>query len=196
MDSQNIHDCMRLADERGLGVNRMEDIILVTGRHLAKSWVRAVFSENRGGAQVSFVVNASGNSVLRLEERNVSGAQLKFGPNGEGLPENQCIFVRGYHVVRILNIWPKLRGLAGPAHLPSPEPDTDLELMGVPDDADDPLHTLLEYITEQTPSCDMVLVHDDDLKCIENAVPPLETLKPDALMGFLRDYAPTIRQFQ
>jgi hypothetical protein len=42
----------------------------------------------------------------------------------------------------------------------------------------------------------MVLVHDDDLKCIENAVPPLETLQPDALMGFLRDYAPTIRQFQ
>ena len=42
----------------------------------------------------------------------------------------------------------------------------------------------------------MVLVHDDDLKCIENAVPPLETLQPDALIGFLRDYAPTIRQFQ
>ena len=80
---KNIHDCMRFADERGLGVNRMEDIILVTGRHLAKSWVRAVFSENRGGAQVSFVVNASGNSVLRLEERNVSGAQLKFGPDGQ-----------------------------------------------------------------------------------------------------------------
>jgi hypothetical protein len=74
---------MRLADERGLGVNRMEDIILVTGRHLAKSWARAVFSESRGGAQVSFVVKVSGNSVVRLEERNVSGAQLKFGPNGE-----------------------------------------------------------------------------------------------------------------
>jgi hypothetical protein len=74
---------MRLADERGLGVNRMEDIILVTGRHLAKSWVRAVFSENRGGARVSFVVNASGDSAVRLEERNASGAQLKFGPNGE-----------------------------------------------------------------------------------------------------------------
>lgn len=80
---QNIHDCMRLAEERGLGVNRMEDIILVTGRHLAKSWVRTVFSESRGGAQVSFVVKVSRDSVVRLEERNVSGAQLKFGPNGE-----------------------------------------------------------------------------------------------------------------
>ncbi len=42
----------------------------------------------------------------------------------------------------------------------------------------------------------MVLVHDDDLKCIKNAKPPLETLQSDALMGFLRDYAPTIHQFQ
>ena len=66
-----------------MSVNRMEDIILVTGRHLAKSWVRAVFSESWGGTQVSFVAKAlSGNSV-RLEERNVSGAQLEFGPNGE-----------------------------------------------------------------------------------------------------------------
>jgi hypothetical protein len=74
---------MRLAEERGLGVSRMEDIILVTGRHLAKSWVRAVFSDSWGGAQVSFGARASGNSVVHLEERSVSGAQLTFGPNGE-----------------------------------------------------------------------------------------------------------------
>ena len=76
---------MRLADERGLGVNRMEDIILVTGRHLARSWVRAVFSEipGRGGAEVSFIAQASGNSVVHLEERSVSGAQAEFGPSGE-----------------------------------------------------------------------------------------------------------------
>jgi hypothetical protein len=58
---------MRLAEERGLGVNRMEDIILVTGRHLARSWVRTVISENRGGAEVSFVAQVSGNSVVHLE---------------------------------------------------------------------------------------------------------------------------------
>jgi hypothetical protein len=80
---KNIDGCMRLAEERGLGVNRMEDIILVTGRHLARSWVRAVFSESRGGAEVSFVAQVSRNSVVHLEQRNVSGAQLEFGPNGE-----------------------------------------------------------------------------------------------------------------
>ena len=80
---KNIDDCMRLAEERGLGVSHMEDIILVTGRHLARSWARAIFSDSRGDAQASFCVGVSGNSVVRLEERNVSGAQLKFGPNGE-----------------------------------------------------------------------------------------------------------------
>jgi hypothetical protein len=74
---------MRLAEERGLGVSRMEDIILVTGRHLARSWARAVFSESRGGAQVSFCVRVTGDSVVHLEERNASGAQLKLGPKGE-----------------------------------------------------------------------------------------------------------------
>lgn len=42
----------------------------------------------------------------------------------------------------------------------------------------------------------MILVHDDDLKCIESATPPLDSLRPDALMEFFRLYAPTIRQFQ
>ena len=68
-----------------------------------------------------------------------------------------------------MNIWPKLRGLAGPApdlHEPEPESDTHIRLMGVPADDDvrdshhlptllfdaskyqDPLHTLLGYIAE------------------------------------------------
>jgi hypothetical protein len=42
----------------------------------------------------------------------------------------------------------------------------------------------------------MVLVHDNDLKCIEGAIPQPETLQPDTLMEFFRVHAPTIRQFQ
>jgi hypothetical protein len=81
----NIYNCMRLTEERGLGVDRMEDIIIVTGRHLAKSWARAVFSEIPGqrAAEVSFKAEASGSSVVHLEGRNASGAQLEFGPSGE-----------------------------------------------------------------------------------------------------------------
>jgi hypothetical protein len=75
---------MRFAEEQGSSVSRMEDIILVTGRHLARSWVRAVFSDSRGGAQVTFVAGVSApDSVVHLEERSTSGAQLELGPIGE-----------------------------------------------------------------------------------------------------------------
>ena len=74
---------MKVAEDLGLGVNRMEDIILVTGRHLARSWAGVVFSESRGGAQLSFVVQATGNSGVHLEERSATGGDLKLGPSGE-----------------------------------------------------------------------------------------------------------------
>ncbi len=74
---------MRFAEEQGSSVSRMEDIILVTGRHLARSWVRAVFSDSRGGAQVTFVARVFGDSIVHLEERSTSGAQLELGPSGQ-----------------------------------------------------------------------------------------------------------------
>jgi len=192
---------MKVAEDLGLGVNRMEDIILVTGRHLARSWVNVVFSENRGGEQLSFVVQASGNSGVHMEERSATGGDLKLGPSGENLPENQCVFVRGFRVVRILNIWPRLRGLAGPASdMPEPDidpgSDTGLELMSIPAETNyqDPLHVLLGYIAEQAPDCDVALVHDDDLEFLISF--PLETLGPDAFLEHFRNYAPAIRQVQ
>ena len=95
---KNIDDCMRLVEERGLGVSRMEDIILVTGRHLARSWVKAVFSESWGDAQASFAVQVTGgDSIVHLEERNMSGGQLILGPNGEVdlLGLNSCRDITG-----------------------------------------------------------------------------------------------------
>jgi len=61
----------------------MEDIILVTGRHLARSWINVAFSESLGGSQVSFKVRGSGDSNVHLEDRDVRGGELKLGPSGE-----------------------------------------------------------------------------------------------------------------
>jgi len=61
----------------------MEDIILVTGHHLARSWVNVVFSESRGGTQLSFIVQTAGNLGVHLEERSATGGELKLGPSGE-----------------------------------------------------------------------------------------------------------------
>jgi hypothetical protein len=52
----------------GLGINRMEDIVLVTGRHLTKSWVNVAFTQRRPDAGVSFDVQASGHSHVSLEQ--------------------------------------------------------------------------------------------------------------------------------
>ncbi|KAF8506004.1 hypothetical protein F5888DRAFT_494244 [Russula emetica] len=124
----------------GLGINRMEDIILVTGRHLTKSWVNVAFTQRRPDAGVSFDVQVSGHSRISLEQEYVRGGDLKLGPTGRDLPENQCIFIRGFRVVRILGMWPKLRGQAEPApdagdQEPEPEVDPQLELISVPDDS-------------------------------------------------------------
>jgi len=80
---ENIDACFKVAEDLGYGVERMEDIILVTGCHLAKSWVSVAFSESRGGSQVSFGARVSGSSGVHFDERNVNGRGLKFGPGGE-----------------------------------------------------------------------------------------------------------------
>ena len=80
---ENIDACFKVAEDLGYGVERMEDVILVTGCHLAKSWVSVAFSESRGGSQVSFGARVSDSSGVHFDERNVNGRGLKFGPGGE-----------------------------------------------------------------------------------------------------------------
>ena len=80
---ENIDDCFKVAEDLGYGVERMEDIILVTGCHLAKSWVSAAFSDSRGGSEISFGVRVSRNSGVHFDERNTNGRGLKLGPSGE-----------------------------------------------------------------------------------------------------------------
>ena len=79
----------------------MEDIILVTGRHLARSWVNVVFSESRGGTQLSYVVQASGNFGVHLEERSATGGDLKLGPSGE---VGFCIIFRLQTIIKICGL--------------------------------------------------------------------------------------------
>jgi hypothetical protein len=78
-----IDDCFKIAEAFGYGVNHMGDIILVTGRHLARSWINVVFSGRSRDAQVSFKVEVTGDLHVNLEERDMSGAELKLGPSGE-----------------------------------------------------------------------------------------------------------------
>ncbi|KAH9970600.1 hypothetical protein BGW80DRAFT_1461198 [Lactifluus volemus] len=104
------------ARDLGLGVTRMEDIILVTGRDLARSWTNVVFSENQGGEQVTIGVHVTGicNVQWEVPLEDTRGVAINCGPSGQYLPEDQCIFVRGFRVRRRFRIIPMLRGAAEP----------------------------------------------------------------------------------
>jgi len=83
-----IDDCFKVAEAFGCAVDHMGDIILVTGRHLARSWVNVAFSGSSGsGGQVSFKVQVTtdpdGDLHVAFEERDVSRAELKLGPSGK-----------------------------------------------------------------------------------------------------------------
>jgi hypothetical protein len=64
----------------------MEEIILVTGRHLARSWANVAFLEGQSGEQVSFGVatDASGVNVEWQHSReDIRGVAFNCGPSGQ-----------------------------------------------------------------------------------------------------------------
>jgi hypothetical protein len=73
------------ARDLGLGVTRMEDIVLVTGRDLARSWTNVAFSESQEGEQVSFGVQVTGTSDVQWQVslEDVRGAAVNNGPSGQ-----------------------------------------------------------------------------------------------------------------
>ena len=75
------------ARQLGLGIDRMEDIILVTGTHCSRSWTNVVFPGGEGGGQASFgaKVDHYGDTVAinwQVSYEHNRGAVLNCGPNG------------------------------------------------------------------------------------------------------------------
>jgi hypothetical protein len=75
----------QFARELGFGIDRMEDIILVTGRDLARSWVNVAFSESHEEEQVSFGVQVTGSSNVewQLPLEDMQGVAVNRGPSGQ-----------------------------------------------------------------------------------------------------------------
>ncbi|KAH9174169.1 hypothetical protein EDB89DRAFT_594079 [Lactarius sanguifluus] len=120
-----------------LEVYRMEDIILVTGTHRTRSCTNIAFPGGVDDAQVSFraYVNLRDDIVTinwRFSHERTRGAVLNPGPDGEGLPEDQCIFVRGFRVTRKFKILPRLKGAAGPNPDLEGYEEPDMELIPIP----------------------------------------------------------------
>ncbi|KAN0133862.1 hypothetical protein V8E53_008294 [Lactarius tabidus] len=185
----------------GVGIEKMEDVVLVTGTHRTRSWTNVAFPGGQVDGLVSFGANVATRGEMvtinwKFSHEYTRGAVMNYGPNGEDLPEDQCIFIRGFRVARKLIILPRgLKAAAGPNPNAGGDDDyePDVELMSIQTIPEyrDPLHLLLEYIVEEAPNCDMALVHDDDLARIDGLGDDtsLEALEPDAVLNHLRAFA-------
>ncbi|KAF8263071.1 hypothetical protein EI94DRAFT_625954 [Lactarius quietus] len=102
---KNIDSWFAFAQELDLEI-AMEDIILVTGCHRTRSWTNIAFNEAQADARLSLkvdVADASGANITWGSNDQIQGAEHNQGPSGKNLPENQCIFIRGYRVKRCLS---------------------------------------------------------------------------------------------
>ncbi|KAH9066182.1 hypothetical protein EDB87DRAFT_1678933 [Lactarius vividus] len=189
--TEHIDSWFAFSQRLRLGIE-MEDIVLVTGCHRTRSWSNIAFHESRADGHVSFGVQVPGvlgTSVnWQVLHQDTRGAVLSHGPSGDNLPENQCIFIRGYRVKRTFKRFSRVRGAAEPTPDPSRDDDEpETEVVSIPGciKYQDPLHVLLKYIAGRAPHCDLVLVHDDDLERIvgDSHRTFLET--PDVLMDYL-----------
>ena len=86
---KNIDRCFAFARRLGLGVENMEEIILVTGCDRTRSWTNVAFLGGPVDAQASFgvkVVHGRDTSVdIQFSPRHehVEGALLNQGPEGK-----------------------------------------------------------------------------------------------------------------
>lgn len=128
-------------DTLGRGIS-LRDIVLVTGCDLTNKWTIATFDEETVDAEVCFSVNALPGSTgfgiwgewqSEVHVPNLSGpgpllppplsASTSTTESTEIISRttdfNQCIFIRGYHIIhRLLPFALKLRAAAEPQDLP------------------------------------------------------------------------------
>ena len=82
---KHIDSWLAFAGKLGVVIDQMEEIILVTGCHRAKSWANVAFLENQVDAQVTFGMKVEGpdnNIEFQISRGNVHGAVLRLGPEG------------------------------------------------------------------------------------------------------------------
>ena len=74
------------ARDLGLGIDQMEEIILVTGCDCTRSWANVTFLEGQTHGQASFgvkVVQGRDSSInWKFSPRNTEGAVCNWGPEG------------------------------------------------------------------------------------------------------------------
>ena len=84
---QHIDNWLAFAKKFELGIEQMEEIVLVTGCDRTRSWTNVAFLGGQVDAQVSFGVNvegpdSTGSIKFQLSPEHVRGALISQGPEG------------------------------------------------------------------------------------------------------------------
>jgi hypothetical protein len=93
---QHIDRCFAFAQEKELGIEHMEDIILVTGCDLASSWTNVAFLRGEVNAEASFGEKVSRgtdeSTNITFSAGYTAGAVLLHGPEGKVCCLDACKF--------------------------------------------------------------------------------------------------------
>jgi hypothetical protein len=90
--TKHIDSWFSFAQSLELGLENMEDIVLVTGCHRTRSYTNILFSESRDGARVSFGVqvgNYGANIKWEVSREQIREVQIQKGPSGDVRPCSQ-----------------------------------------------------------------------------------------------------------
>jgi hypothetical protein len=82
---KHIDSWFAFARNLGLGIEQMEDVILVTGCDRTRSWTNIAFLGSEGDAQASFGVKVEGPGTsinFQFSPERARGAVLHQGPEG------------------------------------------------------------------------------------------------------------------
>ncbi|KAI0266125.1 hypothetical protein BC834DRAFT_969641 [Gloeopeniophorella convolvens] len=178
-----------------LGVDKLEDIILVTGCDRTNSWAMAAVMNAMHDVDISLGAQAAGGiggvnfrwGVSHDTQNSVAFHDSGPAQQPEEAEKMQCVFIRGFRTKRIFQFYKKLKAAAGPQpDDPDNEPESAMELLREPHVPEhrDPLLGVLDYIAEKCADKDieLVIAHEDDLKSIEG----VDVLTADAVENFLR----------
>ncbi|KAF8474364.1 hypothetical protein DFH94DRAFT_126318 [Russula ochroleuca] len=160
----HVVDWFTWAQNNKLGVERMEDLILVTGCTLVTSWAAAAFDNYTKPVDATSIslhaqkFDCGGAQFLWSNVRgNVEYHNSQFDLNNEKrepLPRNQCVFIRGFRAKRTFFRTKYLRAAAEPLpDDPNNRQDDEIQATQVPDVLKyrDPLIGILDYIAEVRP---------------------------------------------
>jgi len=103
----NVVTWFKWARRRGLDVERMEDLILVTGCTLVTSWAAVVFADH---AEIALETHPLGGGRTRINWSKIQGPVVYHNSSPNPNPaRNQCVFIRGFRAKRLL-FWTRILG--------------------------------------------------------------------------------------